>query len=149
MNKYGKIFDYSNRAEAKEFIGKRGVFSDLLQLITEKPDECVTDDILVFVNEGKAGYRNFYKAKDSCRFQFFRPILEEEKPQLMSHRQLAEWLAKGYGELRLGKLVSDSSSYYLDEEDDPVKEEKDYLIRRWGSDEWILPTVDVYREDCQ
>ena len=26
---------------------------------------------------------------------------------------------------------------------------EEYTIRRWGSDEWIEPTVDVYEEDCK
>lgn len=67
----------------------------------------------------------------------------------MTYRQLAEWLAKGNGEhtTTLAEDAVTSIKYYKTSVD---KEVLDVCkIRRWGSDEWIEPTVDVYLEDCE
>lgn len=79
---------------------------------------------------------------------------EEEyriKPEAsrMTYRQLAEWLAKGNGEgtTTLSEDIATIITYPKDKESTYVIPE--YKIRRWGSDEWIEPTVDVYMEDCK
>lgn len=36
---------------------------------------------------------------------------------------------------------------YDEEEDNDIV--SDVLIRRWNSDEWIEPTLEVYLEDCE
>lgn len=76
---------------------------------------------------------------------------EEEKPKRMTNRQLAEWLAKGNGEHSYGEGKNDPAftywSYDAEEMNLPVEEE--VVIRPWGSDEWIEPTVDIYNRDCK
>ncbi len=83
---------------------------------------------------------------DSCDYRV-KP--EEEKPRLMTNRQLACWVTKGNGEYRYGEgcTVFSYHSYDPFDEKKPVRDI--VRIRRWGSDEWILPTVDVYVEDCE
>ena len=81
--------------------------------------------------------------------------------KLMTNRQLAEVLAKGYGQV---KLVSDEeddcdefcSSYetvwsYFEEEgaDDNDMVPNNVRIRRWGSDKWILPIFEIYENFTQ
>lgn len=71
---------------------------------------------------------------------------EVEKPKkLMTNRQLAELMAKGYGELRYrhNLLVKTHFRYDINNEDKP---KNDVVIRPWGSDEWLEPTVDIYEE---
>lgn len=71
---------------------------------------------------------------------------EVEKPKkLMTYRQLSELMAKGYGEFRLrhNLLVKTHFKYDINNEDKP---KNDVLIRPWGSDEWLEPTVDIYEE---
>ena len=76
---------------------------------------------------------------DGCEYRI--------KPELMTYRHLAEWLAKGNGEFKfLDELRNTYWSYTPDIENDELK--KDYKIRRWGSDEWIEPTEQIYLEDC-
>lgn len=72
-----------------------------------------------------------------------KPALER-----MSRKQLAEWLARGNGELTWGSKATNCTAleYYSSADNDPVPD--DYRVRRWGSDEWIIPSMDVYKEDC-
>ena len=67
--------------------------------------------------------------------------------KLMTYKQLAEWLARGNGQARLpdGYFIYSNLDYNADWELDPVKA----LIRPWGSNEWIKPTVDIYERDCK
>ena len=66
----------------------------------------------------------------------------------MTQRQLAEWLAKGNGQFRYGFNNPKVYSYYeyYDDADNVMCDIQ--LIRRWNSDEWIEPTLEVYLEDC-
>ena len=75
-------------------------------------------------------------------------IKPEDKPVLMTARQLSEWLAKGFGESKTGFANNICTVYTYPQwhEDEPVK---DRTIRPWGSDEWIEPTVDIYKRDCR
>lgn|GEM_PF-2471488 len=145
--KFGEIYTYKNAEEAKQYIGKKGVFSDTLKRITECPKQC-WESSLTKVEEEKSCPFN---GKGLCSFQFFRPILEEEL--MMTHRQLTEWLAKGEGEYTCydktmvgQKIVSPNNGYLEGQEDEPVE---DYiLIRRWKDTEWSKPTKEIYEEDC-
>lgn len=74
-------------------------------------------------------------------------VSEEPKSRRMTYRERSEWIAKGNGQMatKNGNAVC-SSGYELGDDD---KECDDCLIRRWDSDEWIEPTVDVYEADCK
>ena len=81
---------------------------------------------------------------DDCEYRI-KP--DEPKPRRMTYRELAEWLAKGNG-VQTDETMSIAypfCEYLLCEENKEVP--ADYKIRRWGSDEWIEPTVDVYKAD--
>lgn len=144
--KFGEIYTYKNAEEAKQYIGKKGVFSDCLRRIEETPSECFGGYLVKVKNEAAGPFN----VAEGNGFQFFRPILEEE---LMTNRQLAEWVGKGYGEYILHdntmtgeKMVSHNNGYLEGQEDEPVE---DYiLIRRWRDTEWSKPTKAIYEEDC-
>lgn len=74
---------------------------------------------------------------------------EEPKSRRMTYRELAEWLAKGNGEhtTTLSDEVVTRITYYKNSVNEEVIDV--CKIRRWGSDEWIEPTVDVYEQDCK
>ena len=140
--KFGEVFDYRTAEEAKKFIGKKGAFSDNLKRITEHPS-------LTFVGTFKnVEERDLcpFHGNGLCSFQFFRPVLEEE--ELMSQRQLAEWLARGNGEYsyETSSLTFNYWQYSKGDEDKPVGNY--FLIRRWGETEWVKPTKAIYKEDC-
>lgn len=69
---------------------------------------------------------------------------------LMSYRQLAEWLAKGNGQCRKNiiKKYDVAYTYLICDITRDSQECDSYKIRRWGSDEWVKPTLDIYNEDC-
>ena len=76
-------------------------------------------------------------------------IKPEEKPVRMTNRQLAEWLARGFGswKTRRSPTVYMDISYPIFEENTPVSDS--FHIRPWGSDDWVEPTVDIYERDCK
>lgn len=84
----------------------------------------------------------------------FRVKSEETKSRRMCYRELAEWLAKGNGQVSYNDgsiatevCVESGSSYF--ESKDKAEVPVGYRIRRWGSDVWIEPAVDIYTEDCK
>lgn len=68
----------------------------------------------------------------------------------MTYRELAEWADKQNGEI---KSPTDPSYVFCDFgyreglENEELSE--GYQLRRWGSDAWIKPTVEVYEQDCK
>lgn len=74
--------------------------------------------------------------------------MENDKDRLMTHRQLAEVLAKGYGECAFiydGKAkgsIAFGYNYSAPYENTAVAEE--LMVRAWGSDVWCRPTVGIY-----
>ena len=74
---------------------------------------------------------------------------EEEKPALMTNRQLAEWVGKGNGEWSAVMLGGTRSDFGYIKGKEDLEVNSDFLIRPWGSDEWVEPTVDIYERDCK
>lgn len=74
---------------------------------------------------------------------------EKERPQRMTNRQFTEWCGKGNGQFKLkyGERIFLDCDYEEYRENDPVDEK--ILIRPWGSDDWVEPTVDIYERDCK
>ena len=142
--KFGEVFDYRTIEEAKKYIGKKGVFSDSLRDISDLPEDC---DVLV-LRDIEEGVTYPFAGEHKDVFQFFRPILEEDE-ELMTNRQLAEWLAKGKGEytLNIASRVFSDKSYSKADGDCLVHD--GILIRRWNDTEWVKPTKAIYEEDCK
>lgn len=143
--KFGEIYTYRNAEEAKAFIGRKGVFSDSLREISEEPESRPIGTLAKVI--GTNTYP-FVEGSHNTPLQFFRPILEEDEP-LMTNRQLAEWVGKGYGEYthENGGIASLALVYYKGEEDNSVSSTT--LIRHWGDTEWMKPTKAIYEEDCK
>ena len=80
---------------------------------------------------------------DDCEYRI-KP--EEPKSKRMTFKMLCEWLNKGQGQYRLGENAYIHEYYNITDDNKELPDE--YKIRRWGSDEWIEPTVDVYEADC-
>lgn len=149
--KFGKIYSYKNAEEARKLIGKRVVVSDVFYDLEKTT--AVSDDIgtLIIIKEN-SGYPfsvKFYN-EDVISYQFIREI-EEDKPKLMTNRQLAEWLAKGNG---LWKHEPSYSGlvyhfYWFIEKDMGEEIPNDIVIMYNDSDEWVVPTVDIYERDCK
>lgn len=137
--KYGKIYTYENRNEAE--IGKRYVFSDFYKDVCKIPEK-KNHSTLAAVENKVYPFRN----DSGYVAQFIREVIEE--PELMTNRQLAEWLAKGNGQFKYGDtLLCVGQCYGPVHENEAV--DKSIRIRRWDSDEWVVPTVDIYERDCR
>lgn len=142
--KYGRIFDYRNRDEAE--IGKEYAFSNTLMFILDDnlKFRSVREDSLSRVTDDSCPFED----SNGMAFQFIREIIDE--PKLMTNRQLAELIAKGYGQqgFHYESFIEVYSSYnYLGSDDDTPVGTKT-MIRPWGSSEWVRPTVDIYNDFC-
>lgn len=109
--------------------------------------ECVGDETCEYRFQAK---RNGY----THHFGLAYLVEEPKTSKRMTYRQLAEWLAKGNGQVSYSDrstaitvCVETFNSYF--EKKDNIEVPFDYKIRRFGSDEWIEPTIDVYMEDCK
>ena len=73
---------------------------------------------------------------------------KEVKKSFMTNEQLAELLVKGYGVVRFGKngYVMSGHVYTESSKNRTIQESEHIMIRPWGSDEWVKPTVDVYEK---
>lgn len=137
--KYGRVLTYKDIEEAKKLIGKKVICSNILSNIEKKPKEREPEILEEIINKLGSPF-------NSC-YQFIREIIEE--PQLMTNRQLAEWLARGNGECtgKDSSLALTKYNYFKSGQNDPVP--YSFRIRTWDSEEWILPTVDIYERDCK
>lgn len=77
----------------------------------------------------------------------YRIKQEDPKTRRMTYRELAEWLAKGNGQATSGDVAVTQFRYDNIVEKDNSELPITYKIRRWGTDEWIEPTIDVFASD--
>ena len=72
-------------------------------------------------------------------------IKPDEPKKPMTCRQLAELMAKGYGELMDKHTLFVRTHFKYDVNRGCIAKDN-VLIRPWGSDEWLDPTVDIYEK---
>lgn len=81
-------------------------------------------------------------------YSFLYPY-EGPVQQRMTNIQLMEWLAKGNGifKYKEGSCYCYTFEYRSDSE--LYKEvAENIIIRTWDNEEWVVPTVDIYKRDC-
>lgn len=79
----------------------------------------------------------------SSRWLHCAEIPEELKPRTKpTNKELAEWCAKGNGQVHYVGAANVHSCYSYQNEDDDSLVTKDVLIRKFGDTEWREPTVD-------
>lgn len=141
--KYGKVLTYKDSEETKKLIGKEVVVSDYLAYIEDHPEKKETAILKDVIPTAPYPF-----ATSNGRYQFIREIIEVPA-ELMTNRQLAEWCAKGNGEYVYEGVepVYTNFAYYTPDENNPVTD--DIRIRSWDSEEWVIPTVDIYERDCK
>lgn len=68
----------------------------------------------------------------------------------MTNIQFAEWLAKGNGVFK-NKSIGSYCYYYYEFPEQYSNEEIDdiFVIRPFGQEKWIIPSVDIYNRDCK
>ena len=138
--KFGKVYTFANKDEAKKLIGEyvacENNYAEILNLDNKRYCYGV-------LNEINADNKPFQVG--GTEYQFIR----EMKRENMTNRQLAEWCARGFGQFGSKDCNCHYNEFVTNRttEDEPV--ESDILIRPWGSDEWIEPTVDIYERDCK
>lgn len=88
-----------------------------------------------------SGEPNFF---DDCMYRI-KP--KESNDRRMTYRELAEWLARSKGQYRISAVISIDFEYC--EHYDSAEVDEGVMIRHWGSEDWIVPTYDVYMKDCK
>lgn len=71
---------------------------------------------------------------------YFDPSFYRIKPEenYVTHRELAKWVADGYGQVLQGDSVY--TQFVYDITNDNEKVSKDCLVRAWGDTQWKLAT---------
>ena len=90
-------------------------------------------------------YVKFKVQTTLCGYEHCAEIVEES--QMMTYRQITEWLAKGNGEAKDCNGNIANNFYYLIGRENMLLE-MDYKVRRWDSEMWEKATYDVYERDC-
>lgn len=133
----------------KAEVGKEYWFADSISFLKVCVESNMVSNVFELGAVKDCDYPFQEKDKDNYT-QFIYPY-EESSEQRMTNRQLAEWLAKGNGQYKLNDSENDFAytrvSYNERIDDEPVYEA--YVIRSWGSEEWIEPTYEVYLRDCK
>lgn len=75
-NRYGLIYNHNNYRDARQFVGKPGVFSDYLDDIKDDPDKCIKG----ILNDAEDFCANPFSTilsngKDLSNYFYFRPIV--------------------------------------------------------------------------
>lgn len=141
--KFGKVYGYKDVEEAKKLIGKKVLASDFQKIV----DKGEFEEFITELVEVKANNMRPFHTKDGRWRQFIREV--EEEPKRMTNKQLAEWLARGNGQVDRWEYTHIHADYGFlkGEDDDEVPD--DVKVRPWGSEEWIVPTLEIYERDCK
>lgn len=149
--RFEDIYTYKNAEEAKQYIGKKGAFSNSLRDISDLPEGC---DVLILREVGE-GFSYPFAGEHKGIFQFFRPVLEERRMR-MTWAEILEWLARGNGFVYIPSDYYDEPHFDIYIHIDDVTDEtldmevgEDIRIRHFGTDEIIVPTNAIYEEDCR
>ena len=66
-----------------------------------------------------------------------------------THRELAEWLAKGHGQYMFTNSVMYHGSFIYEDSHDNVPLPDDIRVRKWGDNEWYEPTQEyMFGGEC-
>ena len=68
--------------------------------------------------------------------------IPKEESRLVTNRELAEWLSKGYGEYRTGGIIFTNYCYHGSKQNDYVS--SDLTVRKFGEEEWNKPTLEYF-----
>lgn len=141
--KYGRVLTYKDAEKAKKLIGEKVVANHCLSKIEKYPEK-IEPEILTGIDDE---LDFIFEIGDCYSYQFIREVIEE--PQIMTDRQLSEWIVKGNGVYSYedSDFAYTNYAYHKSRPDDPVSDS--IFIRSWDSEEWVLPTVDIYERDCR
>lgn len=157
-NKPALLWKYCDEKEEKRHIYFKGTSDECMRYIESHSkfapimkawEEGKTVQLSMFDYTEEDTWTDIGAPSWDTRFEY-RIKPEEPKPRRITYRELAEWAIKQNGEI---KSLSDPSyvscifSYLEGFENEEIPE--GFRLRRWGSDEWIEPTVDVYEADCK
>jgi hypothetical protein len=78
----------------------------------------------------------------NVHYAFCAEIPEEPKQKRATNKELAEWCAKGNGQIHYAGAANVHSFYSYQNEDDDSLVTPDVYIRKFGDTEWVAPTLE-------
>ena len=143
------------RHPEKAVVGKKYWGSDNLLELKKRVEENIEE----YIGElDRIDYAVLYpyEIKSINRWQFLYPYEDTSYPyedtsyQGMTNLQIAEWLAKGNGQWKYdSKTEMYVCTEYMYDICNENKQPKNIVIRPFGTDKWIKPTVAIYERDCK
>lgn len=94
------------------------------------------------------GYVNGkWVSKNGIKWLYVYPVAFN-KPKRMTNRQLAMWLAKGNGQWRYmdTDVILVETKFNYGARCDNVELKGNIRVRKWDSEEWIEPTIDLLED---
>ena len=132
----------------KAEVGKKYWCSDSLTFLKEYVEQNNTEYVCELSHIKDFKNVCVFSTTKGFNWMFLYPY-EESPKQRMTNRQFCEWLAKGNGQWQWKDSSQYHTNYSYSETIDNKEVDEDIIIRTWGSDEWVSPTVDIYERDCK
>lgn len=128
----------------KAEVGKKYWYSDnIANLKTYVEGGLEKPSVLAEIGKGL-----FILRHNTCGFYLLYPY-EEPSKKRMTHRMLAEWCAKGFGEYTDKDYKSAYTRFPYDKGFENYEVEENIIIRTWDSKEWQEPTEEFFLRDCR
>lgn len=146
-------FDESKVINALHFekaeVGKKYWYSDSLKILKRYVEQNNTAWVEELSHVEDANDACIFYMVGNCGWEFLYPY-EDTSEQGMTNGQIAEWLVKGNGQWKYKSKIEMSvcTAYMYDESKENVCP-KNIIIRPFGTDKWIKPTVAIYERDCK
>lgn len=156
MAEFNKI--YVNFVEDESLHGKYGYFADNIDTLRHYVTNKVIKSwgCLSRFSSSCESYP-FVRKEDDLHYRFFYydPALYisiSATSRVATHRELSRWLAQGNGECIYYKSPNAPRLTFTELRYDPTdgnKSVQDIMVRKWGDDEWVVPSVTYLGLDNQ
>lgn len=149
MSEFNKVF--VNCVQDDTLNGQYGFFADAIDNLKHI---VINDNLrywgMLSHSESCNGDFPFVKQENNEKYRFFYhdPTFSDKCPpgRIVTHRELAKWLAQGNGECCYFKEhegpTSSCFNELLYEDSESNIAVHDILVRKWDTDEWSAPTAD-------
>ena len=139
---------YSSVNADKLKLESKVIIGDTIEALRNRVKNCATP---LTLSEIKSEcYEKRFRVKEYTDSDYSLVyFVSEPENRRMTFRELAEWLAKGNGQYTSGCTAVTLFGYNKIDEKDNSECPGVYKIRKWGSDKWIEPTIDIYNADIK
>ena len=139
---------YSSVNADKLKLESKVIIGDTIEALRNRVKNCATPLTLSEIKSER--YEKRFRVKEYTDSDYSLVYLvSEPENRRMTFRELAEWLAKGNGQCTSGCTAVTLFGYNKIDEKDTRECPEVYKIRKWDSDKWTEPTIDIYNADIK